>query len=44
VPNPLTRQLSLGHADLQLGSLAELPLQQLLEQLQHHGRQCLPTR
>jgi HAD superfamily hydrolase (TIGR01509 family) len=38
VPNPLTCQLPLGQADLQLGSLAELPLQQLLAQLQQHTR------
>jgi HAD superfamily hydrolase (TIGR01509 family) len=38
VPNPLTCQLPLGQADLQLGSLAELSLQQLLEQLQQNAR------
>jgi HAD superfamily hydrolase (TIGR01509 family) len=38
VPNPLTCQLPLGQADLQLKSLAELPLQQLLGQLQQNGR------
>jgi HAD superfamily hydrolase (TIGR01509 family) len=31
VPNALTRQLSFDHADLQIGSLADLPLEQLLE-------------
>jgi beta-phosphoglucomutase-like phosphatase (HAD superfamily) len=31
VPNPLTRNLPLDEADLRLGSLAELPLPQLLE-------------
>lgn len=31
VPNALTRQLYLGEADLQLGSLADLPLEELLE-------------
>jgi beta-phosphoglucomutase-like phosphatase (HAD superfamily) len=34
VPNPLTRQLSLAHADLQVDSLADLPLEQLLTVLQ----------
>jgi HAD superfamily hydrolase (TIGR01509 family) len=38
VPNPLTRQLSLAHADLLVGSLADLPLQQLLEHVQNNGR------
>lgn len=37
VPNPLTCQLVLEQADLQLRSLAELPLQQLLEHLQRNG-------
>jgi HAD superfamily hydrolase (TIGR01509 family) len=37
VPNQLTCQLPLGQADLQLGSLAEIPLQQLLEQLQQNA-------
>lgn len=31
VPNPLTSQLVLGEADLQLGSLAEMPLEKLLK-------------
>ena len=30
VPNPLTADLDLSHADLRLGSLAELPLPSLL--------------
>ena len=30
VPNPVTRQLSLEHADLRLASLEEMPLEQLL--------------
>ena len=38
VPNPLTCQLPLGQADLQLRSLVELPLQRLLEQLQQNSR------
>jgi HAD superfamily hydrolase (TIGR01509 family) len=38
VPNPLTRQLSLAHADLMVSSLADLPLQRLLEHVQRHGR------
>jgi beta-phosphoglucomutase-like phosphatase (HAD superfamily) len=38
VPNPLTRQLSLAHADLLIDSLAELPLQHLLERVQRNGR------
>lgn len=33
VPNPVTRQLSLQHADLQLTSLAELPLERLLSKV-----------
>ena len=33
VPNPLTARLDLGHADLRLGSLAEVPLAALLAQL-----------
>jgi HAD superfamily hydrolase (TIGR01509 family) len=37
VPNPLTRQLVLTHADLQLNSLAEIPLQQLLAHLERNG-------
>ena len=38
VPNPLTRQLSLVHADLLVSSLADLPLQHLLERVQRNGR------
>jgi HAD superfamily hydrolase (TIGR01509 family) len=38
VPNPLTCQLVLTHADLQLTSLAEMPLQRLLERLERNGR------
>jgi HAD superfamily hydrolase (TIGR01509 family) len=38
VPNPLTRQLSLAHADLLVSSLADLPLQHLLERVQRNGR------
>jgi HAD superfamily hydrolase (TIGR01509 family) len=30
IPNPLIRQLTFGEADIQLGSLAEMPLEQLL--------------
>jgi beta-phosphoglucomutase-like phosphatase (HAD superfamily) len=37
VPNALTRQLCLAHADLQLGSLTELPLERLLAMLQARG-------
>ena len=33
VPNPLTSQLPLDHADLRLNSLAELPLAELLRTL-----------
>ncbi len=32
IPNGLTRQLSLSHADVQLNSLADLPLEQILQQ------------
>ena len=35
VPNPLTRHLSLAAADLQLTSLADLPLADLLAHVQH---------
>jgi HAD superfamily hydrolase (TIGR01509 family) len=38
VPNPLTRQLSLAHADLLVNSLADLPLQQLLHHVQRNGQ------
>jgi HAD superfamily hydrolase (TIGR01509 family) len=38
IPNQLTCQLPLGQADLQLRSLTELPLQQLLEHLQRNGQ------
>jgi HAD superfamily hydrolase (TIGR01509 family) len=38
VPNPLTRQLSLTHADLLISSLADFPLQGLLEHVQRNGR------
>jgi HAD superfamily hydrolase (TIGR01509 family) len=38
VPNAVTRQLSLDHADLQLTSLADIPLEQLLEQVRRNGR------
>lgn len=34
VPNPLTRQLPLHHADLQVWSLADLPLVNLLQEAQ----------
>lgn len=37
VPNPVTRQLSLQQADLQLTSLAELPLEGLLSKVQKYG-------
>ena len=33
VPNPLIRRLTFSEADLQLGSLAEMPLEQLLKKL-----------
>jgi HAD superfamily hydrolase (TIGR01509 family) len=33
VPNPVTRQLSLDHADLYLRSLADVPLEKLLMQV-----------
>lgn len=35
VPNDLTRQLSLGHADMQIDSLASLPLEELLLKVNH---------
>jgi beta-phosphoglucomutase-like phosphatase (HAD superfamily) len=34
VPNPVTSRLSLSHADMQLTSLADIPLEQLLTDLQ----------
>lgn len=37
VPNSLTRQLILTHADLQLDSLAEMPLHRLLAHLERNG-------
>jgi HAD superfamily hydrolase (TIGR01509 family) len=37
VPNPLTSQLSLAHADLQIASLADMPLTRLLATVQQHG-------
>lgn len=37
VPNPLTRQLPTGAADLTLESLADLPLQELLWQVQNRA-------
>ena len=36
VPNPLTSRLTLSEADLQLGSLAEIPLEQLLDKINSH--------
>jgi beta-phosphoglucomutase-like phosphatase (HAD superfamily) len=33
VPNPITRQLDLSHADLQLDSLAALPLDRLADEV-----------
>ena len=38
VPNPLTRQLALEQADLQVASLADLPLEELLLKVQSKGR------
>ena len=38
VPNPLTRQLSLAQADLQVSSLADLPLPKLLAAALPRGR------
>ena len=37
VPNPLTRQLSLAQADLQIASLADMPLPRLLAAIQQPG-------
>jgi HAD superfamily hydrolase (TIGR01509 family) len=42
VPNALTRQLSLDLADLQLASLAELPLEKLLRSIAHLSPTVLP--
>lgn len=38
IPNRVTRQLDLGTADLIAGSLADLPLEKLLAQVQQTGR------
>lgn len=38
VPNPLTRQLPTDHADLRLDSLAELPLEELLLEVERKAR------
>lgn len=35
VPNPITRQLDLSHADLLLDSLADMPLEELLSTIQN---------
>jgi beta-phosphoglucomutase-like phosphatase (HAD superfamily) len=37
VPNPLTIQLSLAQADLQIASLADVPLNRLLAAVQQAG-------
>jgi HAD superfamily hydrolase (TIGR01509 family) len=37
VPNPVTRQYSLAQADLRLDSLADLPLQALIEKVEYLG-------
>jgi HAD superfamily hydrolase (TIGR01509 family) len=42
VPNPLTAQLSLAPADLHLPSLADMPLDTLLDTVQAHGRTVPP--
>jgi HAD superfamily hydrolase (TIGR01509 family) len=36
VPNPLTARLDLSQADLTLGSLADLPFQELIEKIENH--------
>jgi len=38
VPNPLTRQLPTDHADLRLNSLADVPLEELLLQVEKRSR------
>jgi hypothetical protein len=42
VPNALTRELDLSRADLQLGSLAELPLEELLAIADTWGKRQSP--
>ena len=37
VPNPVTKQADFSHADLVLGSLADLDLEELREKLEHQG-------
>jgi beta-phosphoglucomutase-like phosphatase (HAD superfamily) len=37
VPNALTRELPLGHADLRVASLADLPLTDLLTAVERHA-------
>jgi HAD superfamily hydrolase (TIGR01509 family) len=43
VPNPLTRQLSLAHADFVLNSLADLPLERLLLEVMRNGGGSEPS-
>lgn len=43
VPNPITGQLALDHADLRLTSLLALPLEQLITQVERHWQQKLPV-
>ncbi len=38
VPNPLTAQMAIGHADLRLGSLAEMSLAEVVAALARLGR------
>jgi beta-phosphoglucomutase-like phosphatase (HAD superfamily) len=38
VPNMLTRRLALDQADLRLNSLADMPLERLLEEVERKGR------
>ena len=42
IPNPLTARLNLEHADLLLGSMAEMPLADLIEIVENHwGRHAI---
>ncbi|HEY6408189.1 MAG TPA: HAD-IA family hydrolase, partial [Ktedonobacteraceae bacterium] len=44
VPNPVTRQLSLDHADLYLSSLSDVPLEELLVKVQERVKPCWKGR
>ena len=43
IPNSVTGQLSLDHASLRLSSLADLPLETLLDNLKHNRYNTLKS-